>query len=94
MTGRVFFASYLEFYIGLSLDGPGGQNDKARIDKKANGTFSKILHAMEILRKHEVPFGILATITRIYFARSSFRIFSNVKAVLPDLFQIILCQLS
>lgn len=54
----------LEFHIGLSLDGPSDQNDKARIDKNGHGTFSKILHAMEILKRYEVPFGILATVAR------------------------------
>jgi len=54
----------LGFQIGLSLDGPRIPNDRARVDKKGRGSFSRILDTMELLRRHEVPFGILATIAR------------------------------
>jgi len=54
----------LGFRIGLSLDGPRSLNDSARVDKKGRGSFAKILGAMATLRRHDMPFGILATIAR------------------------------
>ncbi|MDQ5767937.1 radical SAM/SPASM domain-containing protein [Thiothrix subterranea] len=55
---------HLDFHIGLSLDGPESLNDRARIDKKGHGSFAKIQHAIEILRKYKMPFGVLATIAQ------------------------------
>lgn len=52
------------FEIGLSLDGPPELNDQNRIDKQGVGSFRKVADAMQLLEKHEIPFGILATVSK------------------------------
>lgn len=47
--------------VGISLDGPKEINDRYRVDKKGNGTYSKVLKGIEILRKNYTgKFGILS----------------------------------
>lgn len=48
--------------IGVSLDGPPEINDKRRLDKAGRPTFSKIKQGIELLRQHDVHFGILMVI--------------------------------
>lgn len=52
------------FLIGVSLDGPKNINDLVRIDKANKGTFKKVVKNLQILRRLEVNFGILATIAK------------------------------
>jgi uncharacterized protein len=52
------------FSVGVSLDGPQAINDSVRIDKAGNGTFQRIAENLAFLKKHNVNFGILATVAR------------------------------
>lgn len=53
-----------EFLVGLSLDGPEDLHDFYRVDKKGNPTFSKVLAALNLLKKYEIPFNVLVSVTR------------------------------
>lgn len=51
------------FLVGLSLDGPQDIHDKYRVDAMGNGTWSKVMQAVELFNKHKVEYNILFTIT-------------------------------
>jgi uncharacterized protein len=52
------------FLVGVSLDGPQAIHDYVRMDKAGNGTFQRIVENLSLLKRHNVKFGIVATIAR------------------------------
>ena len=60
----LFFKEH-NFLIGISIDGPKELHDLYRQDKGGHGTFTKVLHAIELLKKHEVDFNTLTVINNI-----------------------------
>jgi uncharacterized protein len=50
------------FLVGLSIDGPRELHDIHRVTKGGKSTFDKVLHAVELLHKYEVPFNALVTL--------------------------------
>lgn len=52
------------FLVGLSLDGTQELHDHCRKDHHLNGTFSQVIHAVELFRKHHVEFNILTVVTK------------------------------
>ena len=50
------------FLIGLSLDGPEDIHDAFRRDCGGAPTFSRVMHAVELMKRHEVDFNILSTV--------------------------------
>ncbi len=50
------------FLVGLSLDGPREMHDAFRVDKGGHPTFDKVLHAAQLLKRHNVDFNILTTV--------------------------------
>ncbi len=57
-----FFAKN-SFLVGISLDGPKEIHDLLRVDAGGNGTFSKVMHAIQLFKKHKVEFNILTVVT-------------------------------
>ena len=53
------FLSEYKFLVGISLDGPKQYHDRYRIDKAGNGTFNRLMAAIDNCRKHKVKFNIL-----------------------------------
>lgn len=53
-----FLCEY-QFLVGISLDGPKDCHDFYRIDHSGNGTFNKVITAIETCRSHKVEFNIL-----------------------------------
>lgn len=53
------FLNEYQFLVGISLDGPQKYHDYYRLDKAGNGTFDKVMTAIETCRKHKVEFNIL-----------------------------------
>ncbi len=53
------FLREYKFLVGISLDGPKKFHDHYRIDKGGNGTFDKVMAAIENCRRHKVEFNIL-----------------------------------
>ena len=56
-----FFAEN-QFLVGLSLDGPKEIHDANRRDAAGKGTFSAVMEAGRLLKKHGVPFNILCVV--------------------------------
>ncbi len=52
------------FLIGLSLDGPRNLHDEFRVDKKGEGTHSRVMRGLEVLLKHKVEFNTLTCLHR------------------------------
>lgn len=50
--------------MGLSLDLPRTAHDDARKDASGNGTYSRVVQAMRLLRRFAIPFNVLCTLTR------------------------------
>ncbi|QBG46310.1 anaerobic sulfatase maturase [Verrucomicrobia bacterium S94] len=58
-----FFARE-NFLVGLSIDGPEHIHNRYRVNKGGKGSFSKVLQALERLKKHGVEFNTLTCVTR------------------------------
>ena len=51
-----------DFLIGISLDGPQHCHDKYRKTKDKRPSFYQVMKGIELLKKHEVEFNILAVV--------------------------------
>jgi len=51
-----------KFLVGLSIDGPQDIHDVNRKDAAGEGTFSRVMNAARILKKHGVDFNILTVV--------------------------------
>lgn len=76
------FLSEHHFLVGVSLDGTKDIHDINRIDAAGNGTYGRVMHALQLLKSHGVDTNILTVVTahtvrsyqKIYgfFARNGF----------------------
>lgn len=57
-----FFKKH-DFRIGISLDGTEVYHNKFRKNNKNSGSFKQAIRGVEILKKHNVPLGILHVLT-------------------------------
>ncbi len=57
-----FFAEN-RFLMGISLDGPREAHDLYRRDKGRSPTFERVLHSIELLKKHKVDFNLLTCVS-------------------------------
>ena len=53
------------FLIGISIDGPEEFHDKYRLNKGGHGTFSKVMNAINLLKKFQVEFNTLTVVNDI-----------------------------
>jgi uncharacterized protein len=51
------------FYAGVSLDGPESYHNLYRRDRHDNLTYQNVIKGLEIIRKYNIPFEILAVIS-------------------------------
>ena len=51
------------FLVGISLDGPKEIHDFYRVDKGEKPTFDKVMNAINLMKKHQVPFNVLTCVT-------------------------------
>ena len=58
-----FFAAN-RFLVGLSLDGVKDLNDLNRVDENQEGSYARIMHAVQLFDKHKVQYNILTVITK------------------------------
>ncbi len=63
-----FFAEH-NFLVGISIDGPHHIHDSYRVDKEGHPTFHKVMHGINLLKKHRVEFN---TLTAVHRANSEF----------------------
>jgi hypothetical protein len=50
------------FLVGLSIDGPHAMHDAYRVNKAGDPTFSQVMRAVGLMRRHKVEFNILCTV--------------------------------
>ena len=50
--------------IGLSIDGPAWLHDRHRKTRKGQGTHARTMAGLSLLRAHEIPFHVIAVLTR------------------------------
>ena len=50
------------FLIGISIDGPADLHNAYRVDKGGRPSFDRVMHGLELLKKHEVDFNVLCTV--------------------------------
>lgn len=53
------------FFVGLSLDGPELLHNHYRKKRSGQGTFDKVMAAVEKLRAYEVPFATLTCVNNL-----------------------------
>ncbi len=56
-----FFKQH-DFLVGLSVDGPRELHDTYRLDRRASGTFDRVMDGWRLLQRHRVEFNILCTV--------------------------------
>lgn len=57
-----FFAEN-HFLVGISLDGDKTLHDANRIDASGEGTYTHVMHAIQLLQSYHVEFNVLTVIT-------------------------------
>jgi uncharacterized protein len=50
--------------LGVSIDGPKFIHDANRVDWAGKGTFDRVLRGLSLLRENQLPFSIIAVVTR------------------------------
>jgi uncharacterized protein len=68
-----------DFLIGLSVDGPREVHDAYRVDRRAQGTFDRVMQGWRHLRDHGVRFNILCTVNAAnqHYGRTVYRFFRD-----------------
>jgi len=59
------FLKQHRFLLGLSIDGPAELHDVYRCNKGGQPTFERVMHAVDLLHKHRVPFSALCVVNRL-----------------------------
>lgn len=52
-----------QWAVGISIDGPADVHDAYRRNRAGEGSFTRVRHAVDCLRNHQIPFDTLTTIT-------------------------------
>ena len=73
-----FFKEH-DFLVGLSVDGPRELHDAYRRDRRQQGTFDRVMHGLQHLRRHGVEFNILCTVNAANekHGRTAYRFFRD-----------------
>ena len=58
------FFSKEHFLVGISLDGYRENHDYFRLSEHHTATFKQVMHAISLLKKHEVDFNILTVLSK------------------------------
>jgi uncharacterized protein len=76
-----FFAQH-QFLIGLSLDGPDQLHDYYRTSKSGQPTFPEVMRGLNLLKKYQVEFNILATVNsyNVHFPLKIYQFFKDIGA--------------
>lgn len=72
------FLAKNEFLTGISLDGPKDIHDMNRVNKDGKGSFTQVMHAIDLFKKHDVEFNIL-TVVNSQTARHIMKIYNYFK---------------
>jgi uncharacterized protein len=68
-----------DFMVGISLDGPKDIHDRYRRDRQDKGTFDRVMRGLQLLKKHNVEYNVLACVARDTATRplDVYRFFKN-----------------
>ncbi len=68
-----------DFMVGISLDGPKEVHDRYRRDRQDKGTFDRVMRGLQLLKKHNVEYNVLACVARDTATRplDVYRFFKN-----------------
>jgi uncharacterized protein len=68
------------FLVGLSLDGPEDIHDRYRYNKAGHPTASKVIDAVNLLRREKIEFNVLCVVSKanVSKAREVFRFFRKL----------------
>ncbi len=58
------FLARHRFLVGISIDGPRELHDAYRVGKGGEPTFDRVMHGIEVLKRHRVEFNTLTTVHR------------------------------
>jgi uncharacterized protein len=66
--------------LGVSIDGPKSVHDANRVDWAGKGTFDRVLHGLTLLHENQLPFSIIAVVTRdsVYQADDLWQFFKKL----------------
>lgn len=59
------FLTENRFLVGISIDGPAEMHDAYRVDKRQRPTFDRVVHGIEILKKHKTEFNTLTVVNNV-----------------------------
>ena len=51
------------FLVGVSLDGCEQTHDRLRVDAQGHGTYERVIHTIQRLKKRRIPYNILCVVT-------------------------------
>jgi uncharacterized protein len=74
------FFSENNFLLGVSIDGPADLHNTYRVDRLGKNTHSKVVRAIELLRRHGVEHNALVTVNRAN-ARRPQKVYSFLKSL-------------
>lgn len=68
------------FLVGLSIDGNRRVHDTNRLDADGNGTFSRVLETLKMLKEYSVDFNVLTVVTRQFVPNTKqiYQFFSQI----------------
>jgi len=82
------FLAQNKFLVGLSIDGPRELHDRYRVDKRQQPTFDKVMHGLELLKKHGVEFNTL-TVVNSANSQSPLEVYRFLKSIGSQFLQFI-----
>jgi uncharacterized protein len=53
-----------KIYLGISIDGPNFLHNTRRVDRRGRGTHDRVMAGIELLKKNEITFAVLAVLTQ------------------------------
>jgi len=56
------FLAENKFLVGISIDGPEDIHNTFRCNRDGNGTFSKVMQGIDLLKKHRIPYNTLTVL--------------------------------
>lgn len=84
-----FFSEH-KFLVGISIDGDKGLHNLHRVDAAGEGTWSRVLKALRLLRQYHVETNILCVVSG-GCARSPQRVYASLKKLQARYLQFIPC---
>jgi uncharacterized protein len=64
------FLKERRFLVGISIDGPRELHDACRYSAGRKPTFDRVMHAVDLLRRFEIPFCSLSVVNRVNATRA------------------------